>query len=192
MCASLVRSGSRAVIGTSRLCHLALSRYSMFNQSVLPTIQSSANRWSTTHRIPQMPFLKTFTVSREDWGGIVHKRKRDIGERLHPRYAALLGRLGNSDAFMAIAPDVSALCIIERSEVVISMPFTSTALLGRHVGKPSIFYDPHGIVQKDDRAAHGVPIVTGRAELERWLSAHLSPVVPFGESAARGAEGASW
>jgi hypothetical protein len=49
------------------------------------------------------------------------------------------------------------------------MPFTSTALIARHLGKPSCYYDPTGLVQKNDRAAHGIPIVTGMEELKSWF-----------------------
>ena len=49
------------------------------------------------------------------------------------------------------------------------MPFTSTALIARELGRPSCYYDPTGLVQKDDRAAHGIEIVSGREELARWL-----------------------
>jgi hypothetical protein len=54
------------------------------------------------------------------------------------------------------------------------MPFTSTALIARNMGKPSIYYDPTGNLQKDDRAAHGIPIVSGVSELETWLSTQLA------------------
>ena len=37
------------------------------------------------------------------------------------------------------------------------------------MGKPSIYYDPSGLIQKDDRGAHGIKIVSGRKELEAWL-----------------------
>ena len=49
------------------------------------------------------------------------------------------------------------------------MPFTSTALIARELGKPTCYYDPTGLVQKDDRAAHGIEIVSGREELAHWL-----------------------
>lgn len=34
---------------------------------------------------------------------------------------------------------------------------------------PTAYYDPSGIVQRDDRAAHGIEILIGRDELERWM-----------------------
>jgi polysaccharide biosynthesis PFTS motif protein len=60
--------------------------------------------------------------------------------------------------------------IINNAKAVISMPFTSTALVGKHLGKPSIFYDPSGLVFKDDPAAHGIMIINNKADLVEWLS----------------------
>jgi polysaccharide biosynthesis PFTS motif protein len=113
------------------------------------------------------------------------KRKREIGKWLHPRYAAVVEQLGASDHFIAVDPDISATRVIEASGVAISMPFTSTALLAREIGKASIYYDPYGVVQKDDRAAHGIPVVTGADELKRWLSDHLVGPVSVRRPVAR-------
>jgi polysaccharide biosynthesis PFTS motif protein len=119
-------------------------------------------------------------------GVVVLKRKRQVGHWLHPRYAATLRRLDASPHFLAVDPDISAVRVIEQCALVVSMPFTSTALLAREMGKPSIYYDPHGFVQKDDRAAHGIPVVTGADELHAWIAAHQrSGTTDVGRVAAR-------
>jgi len=38
------------------------------------------------------------------------------------------------------------------------------------MGKPSIYYDPSGLLQHDDRAAHGIPILSTSDELDAWLA----------------------
>ena len=98
----------------------------------------------------------------------IHKRKRDIGNILHPKYRSLIdiGLVG----YNSVEPNVSAERLIRDCEFVISMPFTSTALIGKHAGKPSIYYDPFGDVLKGDRAAHGIKIVVGIDDLRSWLS----------------------
>ena len=35
-------------------------------------------------------------------------------------------------------------------------------------GKTSIYYDPTGKLQKDDRAAHGIILISEKKELEQW------------------------
>jgi polysaccharide biosynthesis PFTS motif protein len=98
------------------------------------------------------------------------KRKRKIGSLIHPVYEFFVDRLAKDRDFMAINADVSASRLIEKCVAVVSMPFTSTALLGRALGKPSAYYDPHGMIQRDDRAAHGIDILLGPEELQAWLT----------------------
>jgi len=113
--------------------------------------------------------LDIYSVVGECKRAMVHKRKRNTGLMLHPQYENLINFLMKADNVFPIEPDISAIRVIENCFAVISMPFTSTALLGRELGKPSIYYDPHGAVQKDDRAAHGIMVLSGKDELREWL-----------------------
>ena len=111
------------------------------------------------------------TALRKSGCTLVLKRKRKIGRLAHPQYQQFVEKMDGLPNFIAVNPGTSALRLIEDCVAVISMPFTSTALLGRELGKPSIYYDPHGVIQKDDRAAHGIEIVSGPEELSEWLAA---------------------
>ena len=102
------------------------------------------------------------------------KRKRKIGRLAHPAYRKFVENLDALSNFIAIDPDTSALRVIEKSAAVISMPFTSTALIARELEKPSCYYDPTGLVQKDDRAAHGIEVISGCEELARWLGSVMA------------------
>ncbi|MGQ0666827.1 MAG: polysaccharide biosynthesis PFTS motif protein [Nitrospiraceae bacterium] len=102
------------------------------------------------------------------------KRKRKIGNIAHPRYRHFADRLPKRGDIVLVDPDVAAVRAIEGSCAVISMPFTSTALIARELGKPSIYYDPTGQLQSDDRAAHGIPIISGPERLEAWLCSHVN------------------
>lgn len=101
------------------------------------------------------------------------KRKRNIGRTAHPFYRRLADQLAENGHVVLVDPDISAIRVIESSVAVVSMPFTSTALIAKAMGKPSIYYDPTGQLQRDDRAAHGIPILSGAHELEAWLSAQV-------------------
>jgi polysaccharide biosynthesis PFTS motif protein len=81
-------------------------------------------------------------------------------------YDSACERLAASPNMFVIDPDTAAIRLIERCALVISMPFTSTAIVARDLGKPSYYYDPSGIIQKDDRAAHGIPVISGVDELQ--------------------------
>ena len=88
----------------------------------------------------------------------------------HYKYVSEINRISNEYEFLNIDPSIPAELIIAKAKAVISMPFTSTALVAKHLGKPSIFYDPSGLVLKDDPAAHGVMVINNKVDLIDWLN----------------------
>ena len=104
------------------------------------------------------------------------KRKREVGKLAHPKYRACINELERKKNFLSIDPNIDALSLIENCNLVISMPYTSTALLGRSAGKPSIYYDPSGFLQLNDRAAHGIPIIQGKDMLRTWMNEALEVI----------------
>ena len=88
----------------------------------------------------------------------------------HPVYRHFVEKLEEQSHFISIDPGISPSIVIGDCIAVISMPFTSTALFGRELGKPSIYYDPHSLLHKNDPAAHGIEILQGQEELRRWLA----------------------
>jgi polysaccharide biosynthesis PFTS motif protein len=69
--------------------------------------------------------------------------------------------------------DLDVYKIINNSSMVISMPFTSTALIAQELGKPTIFYDPSSRLFKDDPAAHGIQVISSVVDLEKWVVSNL-------------------
>jgi polysaccharide biosynthesis PFTS motif protein len=100
--------------------------------------------------------------------GMVHKSKR-TKKFEHKRYVRRIRQLSKELNFTKIYPDVDALQVIQKTKACISMPFTSTAIIAKQEGRPSVYYDPVGIIQKDDRAAHDIPVLSGINELEDWV-----------------------
>jgi len=98
------------------------------------------------------------------------KRKRKIGNIAHPQYRYLVEGLEEKSHYISIDPEVAASYVIEECFAVISAPYTSTALLAREQGKPSVYYDPFSQCQKGDPAAHGIEILQGKKELEAWVN----------------------
>ena len=125
--------------------------------------------------VPQIciTFLRDIQSAAKDSGYLMlWKRKRKLKKEssfAHPSYLSSAERLSESENVIAVDPDISAYRVIEASACVVSMPFTSTALIARELGKPSCYYDPTGLIQKEDRAAHGIEIISGVEELTRWL-----------------------
>lgn len=97
------------------------------------------------------------------------KRKRDVGRRLHPLYSRELARSLNAPLWAEVPPETLAIDLIRSSRGVVSMPFTSTAVLARHLGKPSVYYDASRQISRDDAGGHGVPILQSPEELRDWM-----------------------
>lgn len=120
-----------------------------------------------------IPFLRDIQhVTKNAGYMMLWKRKRKLKNEssfVHPVYLDFAEHLSRCENVKIVHPDISANRVIEASSLVISMPFTSTALIARELGKPSCYYDPTGLIQKDDRAAHGIEIISGPEELEEWL-----------------------
>ena len=144
-------------------------------------IRSSTHFAFETHadfdyQSPKVPikFIKDiYTVLSSCHATIVHKPKRP-DNRSVKKYRKLLAELSENKNFISIESSTSAMRVIENCQAVISSPFTSTAILGKSLGKPSIFYDPMGVIQKDDRGGHGIPIINGQEELMSWLKIALN------------------
>jgi polysaccharide biosynthesis PFTS motif protein len=101
------------------------------------------------------------------------KRKRSIGKAVDGKYVALTNSIAKKTQVVIINPEISAVRVIKNSAAVISVPFTSTALLAREMGVPSVYYDPSGEMDSNDLAAHGIPILQTPMELKKWLIATL-------------------
>ena len=65
-----------------------------------------------------------------------------------------------------IDPNVAVRSLVEASDAVISIPFTSTAILGKINGIPSVYYDASGKIQLNEN--HGLPVLKSKDELKEW------------------------
>ena len=138
-----------------------MSGYRLLAQEVDYLIPSICNQF----------LADSFHCIRANGYSMAFKRKRQLNSKYHhPQYVRFVEKLSRWDDVVIIEPDTAAYKLIEKCSAVISMPFTSTAHIARELGKPTCFYDPTGMIQRDDRAAHGIPIIIGRDELHGWLA----------------------
>lgn len=155
--------GSERAVAVFDVTPLRASRYCSLGLDVEFYTPTTANK-----------FLKDISEAiLKQNGQLLWKRKRNGGNAAHPQYRYFAEQLEKESHVSLISPDISAIKVIEASAVAISMPFTSTAIIARELGKPSVYYDPTGKLQIDDRAAHGIPVLCNPKSLEEWLAAHL-------------------
>ena len=107
-------------------------------------------------------------------GKMLYKAKREVGPLVHPTFQTFRNSFIEQESVCNLDPGISAYRVIETAGAVNSMPFTSTALLAREMRKPTAFYDPSGRLQKNDPAAHGIPVFQNCESLTLWLKDALN------------------
>lgn len=96
------------------------------------------------------------------------KRKRE-DHKIHKGYLNEINNLFTKENFKQIDVNTDAESLILNSFAVISIPFTSPAIIAKHHGIPSIYYDPIGCVQPDDRGLGSIPLIQHKKNLVNWF-----------------------
>lgn len=148
------------------------SAIAVFDVSSFRTLKYRSLGLDYEYYVPQVSvgFLEDIQAVLDEFGiSMAFKRKRDIGRFAHPVYRSAVKQIEVESNVICIPPSVSASRLIENSLAVISMPYTSTALIAANKGIPSVYYDSGAKVVRDDCAAHGIPVLIGKQELRNWL-----------------------
>ena len=78
-----------------------------------------------------------------------------------------LNLIGNH--MIRVDPDVAARSLVEASDAVISMPFSTPSLIAKVKGIPSVYYDTSGLRQVRKIESHGIPVLKSKVELNKWF-----------------------
>ena len=88
------------------------------------------------------------------------KRKRHDPRYGHRSYAKVVERMiDETGCVVYVDPQTSPHKAILAANIAISIPFTSTTIIARNMGKPSCYYDPTGLLDPNDPIADGIPII---------------------------------
>jgi polysaccharide biosynthesis PFTS motif protein len=68
---------------------------------------------------------------------------------------------------ISLKPTIAAVSLVEASDAVITLPFSSPSLIAKVKGIPSVYYDSSGQVKKKE--SHGLPVLKNRVELKEWF-----------------------
>ena len=105
---------------------------------------------------------------------IFFKTKRVLNSKYHSKtYINLIKKLKTKERLNFIDGNCSPYRIIKSTDLSISIPFTSTALIGMYMKKPSCFYDPLNILDEDDRACQNLLLIKEKINLQKWVKRYV-------------------
>lgn len=97
------------------------------------------------------------------------KPKRDVGNRICPRYRRMIDDMAARGDIILIDSYIAAERVADWADIVISQPFTSVAFVAHGLGRPSVYYDAMGIYKPEQPAAQGRPVIQDAETLSSWL-----------------------
>ena len=100
------------------------------------------------------------------------KRKQRKSHQLK-KYTDLIVKLANIENVDIINPDISYIYLLEKTDLSISLPFTSTSIVAKNLNKKTAFYDPSGKIALNDPGAFGVKILNKKEDIQLWMESHL-------------------
>jgi hypothetical protein len=101
---------------------------------------------------------------------VFHKPKRIIPNRTQVvNVQKVLRSESGADMYTRIDPCVSPHRLISGALGVISLPPTTTGLIGYQMNTPSVYFDPYGKVYRNDPSLEGVNVINSKEELEIWI-----------------------
>jgi len=101
-------------------------------------------------------------------GYVMAHKMKGIRVTVHKKYSYNIKMIELESNYQQIHPKSDATQLIQNTIATISMPFTSTALIAKYEGKPSVYYDPTGLIDRNDVAAQGIQVLVGIDELRGW------------------------
>lgn len=136
----------------------------------------NAQEYTYHHKVP-INFLKDLQEITSELGiAFYFKRKNNKGYNstmLNKKYLNFLTKFVKKNNVIEINSGVSPMRLCKEFDLVFSIPFTSTAIIADSLGKTSVYYDPIGVIQQNDRASHSLPIISRRDELKEFIKNHF-------------------
>ena len=98
----------------------------------------------------------------------VLKRKREIGNNVQTNYKNYISYLKSNNLLLEVDQNISPQYLMENSDVVITMPFTSANMYKVSNKIKNIYYDPTHYIDKKDPASRSITVINGIDELKVW------------------------
>jgi polysaccharide biosynthesis PFTS motif protein len=98
----------------------------------------------------------------------INVKVKKINSSTSKRYISLINKLSNEPNIM-VFEDVRVFDIIKNSKLVIGLPFTSPTVIAQNLGVKCIFFDPSGLLDKNNSPNRKIFIAQSSEELKLWI-----------------------
>ena len=88
---------------------------------------------------------------------------------LTAKYLRLLKKLEQSSNVYAINAGIAPHRLIMVTQLTISLPYSSTSVIAKALGKPACFYDPTGLLPEITIFSHGIRVIRSPKDLSDWI-----------------------
>ena len=103
----------------------------------------------------------------------IKRKSKRRKSHLTSRYQKLISRLNGSPLVLEVHPEISAERLIARTDITISAPYSSTALIAATKGKPSCYFDPTATLPSTSKFSHGIKIIRSKEALLKWVQQYV-------------------
>ena len=78
--------------------------------------------------------------------------------------------LEKNKRYLSLENNISVEYLIKNSKLVISFPYTSTSIIAKKLGVPTIYYDPSGLIDINEKNfSHGIDVLNNTADLKNFI-----------------------
>lgn len=112
-------------------------------------------------------FLKDVAIAASDRFLLLYKSKRLDTKKTNQNHFNIKKKNIIKNYYHELHPEISPRRIIEVSDACISIPFTSTALISKFFGKPTIFYDSKNLLK--NKIFHDIKVLNNTEQLKNWI-----------------------
>tara|TARA_B100001059_G_C17835637_1_gene587916 strand:- start:3674 stop:5218 length:1545 start_codon:yes stop_codon:yes gene_type:complete len=133
----------------------------------------TAKKTYYTRNLCLSSFNEIYKICTEIGVKLLYKHKRAFSSLDNKVFVNNVSKMTDQHSIIVFDPEVSPQKLIEASDAVISLPFTSTGILAQSMGKPACYLDLSAELNKADALANGIPILQSIYDLEVWIKENL-------------------
>ena len=104
---------------------------------------------------------------------IVIKLKRN-NPMANQDYMKYINFIKEKEKIELIEPDISAISVVEKSNLVISAPFSSTSFIANNFKIPSVFYDSSNTLIQPEPHIKKIELIKTKSELNEWIKININ------------------